>query len=150
MTARHSLWTDRGLLLLRVALGTVFVMHGSQKLFGIGYQGVTGFVASLGLPLPALGAAALIAVELGGGLALLAGAFTRVTALLTAFAMAVATVTVHLANGFFLPNGYEFTLTLMLASFAVVMTGAGAYSVDAWLRRRRETVVDEPQYRIAA
>ena len=74
-------------------------------------------------------------MELGGGLALLAGAFTRVAGLLIAGAMLVATVTVHLPNGYFLPNGYEFTLTLLIASLAVTMTGAGAYSVDRWLSR---------------
>jgi putative oxidoreductase len=126
-------WIDRGLFLLRLALGTVFVMHGWQKLAVMGHAGVTGFLTQLGVPFPAVSAALLIAVELGGGLALVAGAFTRIAGLLIAAAMLVATVTVHLPNGFFLPNGYEFTLTLLVANLAVVMTGAGAYSVDRWL-----------------
>jgi putative oxidoreductase len=126
---------DRGLFLLRIALGSVFVMHGWQKLAVLGHSGVAGFLGQLGVPFPAVGAALLVAVELGGGLALLAGAFTRVAGLLIAGAMLVATVTVHLPNGYFLPNGYEFTLTLLMASLAVTMTGAGAYSVDRWLSR---------------
>ena len=132
---RHSLWTDRGLLLVRVALGLVFVMHGGQKLFVFGHAGVTGFMTSLGIPFPAVSAVLVTAVELAGGLALLAGAFTRVAALLIAGTMAVAIVTAHLASGFFLPAGYEFALTLMLASGALTMTGGGAYSVDALLDR---------------
>ena len=136
MITRQSARIDRGLLLVRVALAVVFIAHGAQKLFVVGYPGVTGFLASLGMPFPAVSAALLIAVELGGGIALLAGAFTRLVASLIAFNMIVATVTVHLANGFFLPAGYEFTLTLILVSAAVTMMGAGAYSVDAWWHNR--------------
>ena len=132
---RHSQWTDRGLLLARIALGLVFVMHGWQKLFVFGHAGVTGFMTSLGIPFPAVSAVLVTAVELAGGLALLAGAFTRVAAFLIAGNMAVAIVTAHLANGFFLPSGYEFALTLMLVSGALMLTGAGAYSVDARLSR---------------
>ena len=134
MTRQKNL--DRGLLLLRVALGLVFVMHGWQKLTVLGHSGVTGFLGSIGVPWPALNATLLIATELGGGLALLLGAFTRVAGALTAFAMLVATVLVHLPNGFFLPNGYEFAATLLVSSVAVAFTGAGAYSVDALLGRR--------------
>lgn len=133
MTTR---WMDRGLLLLRLALGSVFVMHGWQKLVVLGPAGVAGFLGSAGVPLPGLNALLLITVELLGGLAVIAGVFTRPSALAIAFAMLVATLLVHLPNGYFLPNGVEFALTLMLASLAVTMTGAGAYSVDARLAGR--------------
>jgi putative oxidoreductase len=141
---------DAGLLLLRLALGIVFVLHGWQKATAFGVSGLSGSLASLGIPFPGVNAAILIATELGGGLALLAGAFARVAGALLAFAMAVATITVHLPNGFFLPNGYEFTLTLLLASLAITAAGAGAYSVDARLFGETETdVIAEPR-RIAA
>ena len=145
--SRTSAWTDRGLLLMRIALGIVFVMHGGQKLFVYGHAGVASGMAALGLPLPGLSAALITAVELAGGIALLAGAFTRVAAFLIAGAMAVATVSAHLAGGFFLPSGFEYTLTLMLSSLAVLMTGPGAYSVDAVLARPKRT---EPALRVAA
>lgn len=138
MTSR---WTDRGLLLLRLALGSVFVMHGWQKLVVLGPGGVTGFLASAGVPLPGLNAMLLIGVELLGGLAMIAGMFTRPAAAAIAFAMLVATLLVHLPNGYFLPNGVEFTLTLMLASLAITMTGAGCYSVDARLFARKSASV---------
>jgi putative oxidoreductase len=142
---------DRGLLFIRAALGVVFVMHGGQKLFLFGHEGVTGAMAGLGLPVPALSAAAIIAVELGGGIALLSGAFTRVFAFLLAGAMGVATATAHLSNGFFLPAGYEFTLTLLLVSLGVMFTGAGAYSVDALLARTApETAAPSSKYPAAA
>jgi putative oxidoreductase len=148
MDNRRSHWIDRGLLLLRVSLGVVFVMHGWQKAFVYGHAGVTGAMASLGLPFPGLNATLITTVELGGGLALLAGLFTRPAAFLIAGAMAVATVTAHLANGFFMPTGFEYTLTLMLASLALLMTGPGAYSVDSRLFNRAPA--EAPAYRLAA
>lgn len=146
--ASSAQWIDRGLLMMRIAIGLVFVMHGGQKLFVFGHAGVAGGMAALGLPLPGLSAALITAVELGGGVALLAGAFTRTAAFLIAGAMAVATVSAHLAGGFFLPSGFEYTLTLMLTSLAMLMTGPGAYSVDSAWAGRRQT--EAPAYRIAA
>jgi putative oxidoreductase len=128
---------DTGLLILRSILGLVFAIHGAQKLFVFGYAGTAGMLDGLGVPLPGLNALALIAVELGGGVALLAGLGTRVTSLLLTFAMLVATFTVHAANGFFMStNGYEYPLTLAVASLALAFTGAGLYSVDGLLRGR--------------
>ena len=122
---RTAVWTDRGLLALRLALGLVFVMHGGQKLFVFGHAGVTGAMASLGIPFPALNAVLVTAVEFGGGLALLAGVATRAAAALVAFAMLVAVATAHLSQGLFAPAGVEYPLTLLLANVALVMTGAG-------------------------
>jgi putative oxidoreductase len=127
----QAVWTDRGLLLLRVIVGIVFVMHGGQKLFIYGLPGVAAMLGSVGVPFPDVNAVLLTALELGGGLALIAGVATRVTAALVAFAMGVAVVTTHLAHGFFAPLGVEFPLTLLVTNLAFVLTGAGRYSVDA-------------------
>jgi putative oxidoreductase len=140
---RSTLWTDRGLLLLRIGLGIVFVMHGWQKLFVFGHAGVTGALASLGIPFAPVNAVLITAVELGGGIALLAGAATRVAAAFVGFAMLVAVATAHLAHGFFAPAGIEYPLTLMLANLALVMTGAGRYSLDARLFGRSRVYADE-------
>ena len=147
-TSGSSPWIDRGLLMMRIALGLVFVMHGGQKLFVFGHAGVASGMAALGLPLPGLSAALITAVELGGGIALLAGAFTRVAAFLIAGAMAVATISAHLGGGYFMPSGFEYTLTLMLSSVAILMKGPGAYSVDGALAGRHQS--EAPAYRIAA
>jgi putative oxidoreductase len=120
-----------GLLALRVVVGLVFVVHGAQKLFGFGLAGTAGFLGGLGIPLPTLAAAGVIAVELLGGLALLVGVGTRVAAALLAADMLVAMLTVHLRGGFFVPDGVEFVLTLFGACVALAGLGAGPWSVDA-------------------
>ncbi len=121
-----------GLVILRVVVGIVFVMHGIQKLTESGISGVTGFFASLGIPAAMLMAIIVIAVELLGGLALIAGAGTRVVSLLLAITMLVAILTVHMANGFFASNGgFEYPLTLLAATIFLVLAGPGAMSVHA-------------------
>jgi putative oxidoreductase len=115
---------------LRIVVGLVFVAHGGQKLFGFGLAGTAGFLASLGIPLPTVAAAGLIAAELVGGLALLVGAGTRIAAAVLAADMLVAILTVHLRGGFFLPDGVEFVLTLLGACVALLGLGAGPCSID--------------------
>jgi putative oxidoreductase len=115
---------------LRLVLGIVFAVHGAQKLFGLGLAGTAGFLGSLGVPLPMIAAAGLIAVEVLGGVALLLGAWTRVVAALLAADMLVAILTVHFRGGFFVPDGVEFVLTLLGGCLALVGLGAGPFSVD--------------------
>jgi putative oxidoreductase len=136
-------WTDRGLLLIRFALGLVFVMHGWQKLTVLGVGGVAGFLGQIGVPFPSVSAVLITAAELGGGLALVAGLGTRAAGAILAFSMAVAIATVHISQGFFAPAGIEFPLTLLLVNLALVATGAGEYSLDAIVRHRR--VVTRPR-----
>ncbi len=126
---------DWGVFVLRVGVGGVFVAHGLQKLIVFGIPGLASFLGQLGIPFPALSAVAVTAAELVGGLALVAGIFTRWAALPLAFSMAVAAVTVHLKGGFFLPDGIEYVVTLLLASVAVALSGPGALAVDRLLAR---------------
>ena len=123
-------------LVLRVATGLVFAMHGYQKYAG-GLAGVTGFLTSLGFPLPGVFAVILIAVELIGGVALILGLGTRVAAKLCAIVAIVALFTVHVSNGFFISNGgYEFILVLFAASVSLMLTGGGKYALDNHLRKQ--------------
>ncbi|MGE0407072.1 MAG: DoxX family protein [Candidatus Korobacteraceae bacterium] len=126
-----------GLTVLRAALGIVFLAHGSQKLFTYGIDGVTAGMASVGIPFPAVSAVLVTGVEFLGGLALLLGLFTRAAAIPLAITMLVATLQVHAKGGFFLPNGYEFTLTLLAASIALALTGPGALALDNRIFRER-------------
>src|SRR5688500_2729181 len=111
--------------------------HGAQKLFTFGHAGVSTGMAQAGIPAPEIAAALLMATEFGGGLLLIAGLFSRFAAATIAFAMAVATVQVHLPNGFFAPTGIEYTLMLSAAGLGIVLTGPGRFSLDALLARRR-------------
>lgn len=125
-----------GLLVIRIALAIVMLAHGGQKLFTFGYAGVTGAMTQMGLPLPQISAALIIAVEFFGGLMMLAGLFTRWVGLAFAFAMLVAALKVHLPGGFFLPAGYEFTLALGAMALGLALTGAGRFSVDALISKK--------------
>lgn len=123
-------------LVLRVATGLVFAMHGYQKFSG-GLAGVTGFLTSLGFPLPGVFAVVLIAVELVGGIALILGLGTRVVAKLCAIVAFVAFFTVHVSNGFFITNGgYEFILVLFAASVSLMLTGGGKWALDNTVRKQ--------------
>lgn len=126
-----------GITILRVVLGIVFVMHGGQKLFIYGFSGVAGLMGRVGIPLPLLSAVVVTAVEFLGGAALLLGLLTRWAAALLAINMLVAMVVVHLRAGFFLPNGFEYTLTLLAANIALALTGPGEAAVDTALDKRQ-------------
>ncbi|MHB0950289.1 MAG: DoxX family protein [Gemmatimonadaceae bacterium] len=127
---------DLGLLIARLALGIVFLAHGGQKLFVFGLAGVTGSFTQMGIPMPTITAPLVALVEFGGGLALVLGLLTRLAALGIAIDMLGAIFLVHLKNGFFLPTGYEFALVLCLLAVTLMITGAGAYSLDARIGRR--------------
>lgn len=68
---------------------------------------------------------------------LVIGLLTRPAAVALAIDMLTATLLVHLPNGFFMPMGVEFTLMLFGVAAALALAGAGAWSVDAILARRR-------------
>ncbi len=128
--------TEWALVVLRVAVGIVFAVHGAQKLFVMGLPGVAGSFGRLGLPAPALTAVVVTAVEFFGGAALMVGWRTRIAAALLAIDMLGAILTVHVWQGFFLPKGIEFALTLLAATVALVLGGAGGAALDGVLRRR--------------
>ena len=128
---------DSGLAVLRIVTGLIFIVHGGQKLFVYGFDGVAGAFGQMGIPLPGIVGPLVALVEFLGGIALVAGLLTRLASLGLAATMLGAIVTVHLAAGFFMPGGYEFALALMGASIALALTGAGDFSVDALIARQR-------------
>ena len=136
--ATYPSWS---LLVIRLALGVVFFAHGAQKVFGwFGGNGlratIDAFRQYLGIPAVATVLAALI--ECFGGLALIVGFLARPAALGLIAVMLVAIAKVHWPHGFFInfqntPNrghGFEFNFLLAAAALAVVLGGAGLWSVD--------------------
>lgn len=114
---------DLGLLLIRFALALVFIIHGLAK-----FQTMPDTIAFFGtLGLVSFVAYFVAAVELFGGIGLLLGMFTSWTALILGINMFFAIFLVKLGKPFL--GGYEYELTLMLASFGLSMLGAGKYSV---------------------
>jgi putative oxidoreductase len=117
-------------------VGVVFLMHGGQKLFVWGFHGVGQFLGQVGVPFPAFFAVVVPLLEFVGGAALVLGLLTRWIAVLLAIDMLVAVLAVKLKGGFFAPSGFELELMLLVASLSLALTGAGAASLDARLRKK--------------
>lgn len=131
-----SRWGAYAPLILRVATGLVFFMHGYQKLTQFGLEGTAGFLSSVGFPLATLFAVILIAAELLGGAALVLGLFTHWTAKVLAVVALVAWLTVHVTKGFFVADGgFEFIMLILAASISLMITGGGAYALDNVLKK---------------
>jgi len=122
-------------LIGRLLLAALFLPAGISKISG--FSGTVGYIASAGLPLPELGAAIAIVVEVGGALALILGFGTRWAALALALFTLVATVVFH--NFWAVPADQMMVQQLMFFKNVAVVGGllvlaafgAGAFSMDA-------------------
>ena len=137
-----------GLLVLRVGLGAVLIAHGLQKLFGWwGGSGVTGFKNSLS-DVGYQHADILAYVSAGGetvaGVLLVLGLFTPVAAagalafLINGLLATISAKPHSHTFTFFLPEGHEYQITLIVLAVAVILSGPGRYGLDArrgWAHR---------------
>jgi putative oxidoreductase len=117
---------DVAAILLRTALGVMFVAHALQKYFIFTLPGTAKFFESLGLPGSL--AYAIFALELVGGLMLLAGIRTRWVAAVLAVELIGATMP-HLGNGWMFTakgGGWEYPAFLAVTAIASALLGNGA------------------------
>ncbi|MGO4573774.1 DoxX family protein [Microvirga sp. 2TAF3] len=117
-------------LVLRIALGILFLAHAGLKIFVFTPAGTAQFFGSLGLP-PAL-AYLIILVEVAGGVALILGFYARIAALALIPILLGAIFTVHGPAGFFFTNpkgGWEFLAFWIAGLLAQALIGDGAYAL---------------------
>jgi putative oxidoreductase len=115
-----------GLLLLRAALGIVFIVHGYPKL--VHPQNMQGLYVQHGMPAYSVYVSGVL--ELFGGGLLIFGLFTQVAAFLLGFEMAVMIWKVYASRSYLAVQEYEFPLILATACLALATVGAGSVSID--------------------
>jgi putative oxidoreductase len=127
------------LALVRFTVGFVMFLHGAQKMLGWlggpGFSGTMGMFESIGIPAPF--AFLAIVAEFFGGLGLIIGFLARIAAFGVMVNMIVAILLLHLRNGLFMNwtgkqagEGIEYHLLAIGMTLAVIIGGAGAYSID--------------------
>ena len=131
------------LLLIRIWLGYRMITASYSSVIDIIFHPqeraffVKWFGDELHFPMPLLMAFLAKGSELIGGIFLLAGLFTKVSASLIAFTMFVATITANLGKDFIVDGG--FTISYCLFALVFLLWGGGKYSLDYLFFKKRET-----------
>ena len=148
--SNEAQWRQWAPLPLRLIIGYGFMAHGWAKL-SRGPAEFAKLLEQIHAPLPEATAWVSAFIELLGGLAILAGAFVAAVSIPLIVMMFVAMFTVHLRYGFsaintigltgdgpqFGPPGYEVNLLYVAGLLALVLGGAGPFSIDRLLARRK-------------
>tara|TARA_R110002049_G_scaffold213185_3_gene384504 strand:- start:882 stop:1304 length:423 start_codon:yes stop_codon:yes gene_type:complete len=116
-------------LILRLALGVMFISHGLMKVLVFTIPGTVGFFESIGYP----GWLAYLVIlgEVGGGALLILGIYTRQIALANTLIL-LGSIPVHWGSGWMFSNeggGWEYPVFLVVVSVAVALIGDGAYAL---------------------
>lgn len=121
-----SQWKKQSTMLLRIAVGVLFVVHGAMKFGWVGAMGLAktaGFFANIGIPAPAVLAPLVAGLEVVGGLMLVIGLLSRFAALWFAVEMAITTL-LHI---FVIKTNYvgawELDTVLLAASLVLLSHG---------------------------
>jgi putative oxidoreductase len=117
-------------LLLRVALGLFFLAHGLTKVLVFTIPGTVKFFNSIGYP--SFVAYLVLVAELGGGLALIIGLWTRWIALVLFIEM-LGVIIYHWPNGWFFTSkggGWEYPVMWAVALLVLALLGDGPYAIS--------------------
>ncbi|OCG22883.1 hypothetical protein A9G11_06850 [Gilliamella sp. wkB108] len=121
--------TDLASLILRIALGVMFLAHGLTKLLVFTPAGTAQFFESLGFP--GVVGYLTIVFEIGAGTLLLLGILTRIISLF-AFIQMVVISFIHSVNGWSFSNtggGWEYPAFMALTAVSLTLLGSGRLSV---------------------
>lgn len=124
-------------LVARILMASIFISAGFSKV--LGFDGVTAYIATKGLPMPMIIAGLTVALEILGGLAIIVGYKARIAGLLLGLFSILAAFIFHnfwafppeqvyLQNIMFMKN-----LSMAGGLFLLTVFGAGGYSIDARL-----------------
>ena len=130
--------TPYAALVLRIALGTMFIAHALLKIFVFTPEGTVGFFASLGVP--GWFAYPTMAIELIGGVMLVLGIKTRLVSVALIPILIGTIVLVHGAKGWLFTNeggGWEYPLFLIAALIAQSLLGNGAITLKSIISKYR-------------
>ncbi len=122
-------------LVARILMASIFISAGFSKV--LGFDGVTAYIASKGLPMPMIIAGLTVALEILGGLAIIIGYKARIAGLLLGLFSILAAFIFHnfwafppeqvyLQNIMFMKN-----LSMAGGLFLLTIFGPGGYSIDA-------------------
>lgn len=125
-------------LILRLALGILFLAHAGLKLFVFTPAGTAKFFASLGLP----GGLAYVTIvwEILGAVALIVGYRPRIAAIVLIPVLLGAIFTVHGPAGFWFTNpngGWEYPVFWAISLVVLALIGDGKYALKASLPASR-------------
>lgn len=134
---------------MRLALGVIFVVHGYAKMtLGDGLSDSVAKVAiefgEHGIPFAEAGAWLAMTTELVGGICMIAGLLVRLWAIPVGFTMLVATLFYHRSAFVVASGGMEYCLVLLAVCVCLFLSGAGPFSLDDWLRRRKKKRLSLP------
>jgi putative oxidoreductase len=139
-------------LFLRLAIGFGFMAHGWVKL-SRGPAGFEKLLNFIGVPFAHITSYILPGIELFGGLAILLGLYVSLVAVPLIGTMLVAMFTIQIKFGYssvntigltpqgplFGPPGYEINILYIASLVALIISGAGVFSLDALLATKNKS-----------
>ncbi len=120
---------DLAPLVLRIAAGIIFILHGWTKLGAM--NNVVEMLSFLNIPSPEVFAWVITILEVAGGIALILGLLTHWASKLLAIEMLIAVLLVGASKGIFDQPAFM----LFAIAFSLMITGAGKWSLDEWVMK---------------